>query len=194
MSIIHDALKKAQNSPDRNPPTNTTIPIPPNQADSPSASTNLQKDPPENPEGSTIKRSNPWFLIALTIAIISNAVILLLLFLQNNLTSTLFVPKQDQAPTEIVINKAEPPAQIIGSNPVEQDPSPPKTININPLENLSINIQGIMSTEQKNVALINNKIYEEGKILPDGIKILKITSEHVLIEKNGYEKEMPFNR
>ena len=48
-------------------------------------------------------------------------------------------------------------------------------------------INGVMTTGQKNVVLINDTVYEEGEEV-DGIKILKIYHNNVVVSENGQEK------
>lgn len=60
-------------------------------------------------------------------------------------------------------------------------PPPPSTTD-------EINLQGIMSNATGNVALINNNIYEEGAVLQNGIKIIKIGLQNITVEQNGKEE------
>ena len=45
-------------------------------------------------------------------------------------------------------------------------------------------LEGIMTTGAKKVALINNEIYETGDTV-NGVKIVEITADHILISSGG---------
>ncbi len=91
-----------------------------------------------------------------------------------------------------VAQKTEPIAPNVSSNTPATTVAKP--ITSAPTSPDEINLQGIMSNTTGNVALINNNIYEEGVVLPNGARIIKINLQNITIEKNGKEEIITVSR
>ena len=90
-------------------------------------------------------------------------------------------------------NKSEAQTKAEESIPSNQNPTPPAATKPN-ADALSgdfvLNVQGVMSSaEHGNVALINNNVYETGSVI-NGIKILRISLQEIVVEHNGIEETL----
>jgi hypothetical protein len=207
MSIIHDALKKVQQSM-QNKQTPST---PTNPEDV------VEVLPSSSPAPSSVKEKGiPWRnlaigLFAWVIVMVSGY------FIYSQLHSKYpqkfpriefsFHPFKKQATTSskplaqiiipakkasvathkataksAAIHPATPAAAISTTTPA---PAPMATTSTS--SPIILNVQGVMSSNGHNVALINNEVYEEGSVV-NGQKIVKINLNTITVEHDGQEE------
>ncbi|MBF0489778.1 MAG: hypothetical protein HQL15_04065 [Candidatus Omnitrophica bacterium] len=177
MSIIHDALKKVQKSMQDN--TSPATPLP------------SQEDVVEVlPSSSRTATRNPtslWLLVV--IALMMATLLGGYYFLKNQKTN-------DQLPIKLPINlplkvaQKPPIPNVQTAIPSVPSSTTPQTTST-PTETPTFTIQGIMSNNNHNVALINNNIYEEGSVI-NGQKIVKIALDAITLQHaDGTEEILP---
>jgi len=187
MSIINDALKKVQISlKKKEPPVQEKQPIPNTPASEATSSVQPQIRKESSPQPSL---PPPPFLLKDSLLkkdYIQN--ILLVLFclamsclffaLAAFLLKQVTKPKATSVVPEVVSEKpaALKQQKIMPQKQREQPPAPALVIEKDPLE--GITVYGIMTMDDKYVALINNEIYEVGDKI-DGMKIMDIALDHV---------------
>jgi|GEM_PF-4333777 len=202
MSIIHEALKKAQKTMGQKPLTNLT--------------SLAQK---VNPQPK--KQKSPWFLFIILILLITGGTIVLMSRIhivhqkQNPSGSSVkapyaVVPLESKISTpQAAAASIKPPIETTSTLAPQQPlpkttvPTQPSSAQEAPVSTLSdphlgpasaaLNIQGIMTNNNHNVVLINNNIYDEGSIF-DGIKILKINLDAITIERDGKEESIAIKK
>ena len=72
--------------------------------------------------------------------------------------------------------------------PVAVQTAAPVTVPVAP--SITLNVHGIMSDARGNVALINDQVYQEGDDI-DGVKIVKINLNSIIVNDNGVERKIP---
>ena len=77
------------------------------------------------------------------------------------------------------------PAPVASS--IQTTPSPNSSTAATPPSEPTLAVQGIMAQGTSNIALINNRIYEEGSEI-NGMKIVKINLNNLVVTQNGQEK------
>ena len=192
MSIIHDALKKVQKNFEHKkelPPVSPTTPPPAFVEPAQPLSPKTNPDP---------YRPRPTISLELLAIIILSIVVAVLAFT--------FIVYHLRSPQPIVIlSKETHPSDMKPetktSPQVEAQTQPAPTSDVTAVPNNSavssanlptntkeentLRLQGIMSQDGKNIALIDDQMYEEGEIIHK-LKIKKITSKFVELEdKNG---------
>jgi len=65
-----------------------------------------------------------------------------------------------------------------------------KTPPVVPPAPKTLNVHGVMANGNNNLALINDKVYQEGDAI-DGIKITKISLDSITVIKDGHEETIP---
>ena len=97
--------------------------------------------------------------------------------------------KTQPAPAAVVREEKPAPAASIQSffNNLAAAPTPAAATPSAASSDTAITITGIMTQGSKSVALINGQVYEEGDTV-NGVKIIKITSNAVVVAKNGVER------
>ena len=174
MSIIHDALKKVQQ-------TMTTAQIKP--GDIVAVLPSFSRAPDKKP----ISRRLSRILVSIG----------LLLIVATDVFIFSQIKKQYPQPSRLY-----PPAPV-AQTPVAKTSVPPVTrpltqTTIGPAATkktvpLALNVQGVMASGGHNVALINNNIYEEGSFINDA-RILKINLNAITIERDGEQKTVMVTR
>ena len=153
---------------------------------SPSINSNLKRRPGQ---------SIPWLLIILSTILV--CVSLVFIFLKTQDKKQNFLNGQHlslPSITKSIVNKSTSPlnkplAQVT-ITPVASTNSPvttPSTTSPSTTSSSVLNVSGILSNDNHNVALINDTIYEEGSII-NGIKIVKINLDAITIERDGKEE------
>jgi len=89
-----------------------------------------------------------------------------------------------QTPTKVVAPVNPAPAAA----PVAVPTAAPVTVPVAP--SITLNVHGIMSDAKGNVALINDQVYQEGDDI-DGVKIVKINLNSIIVDDNGVERKIP---
>jgi hypothetical protein len=209
MSIIHDALKKVQQS---LTPKTSEPPTPPSGTDQKGA-TYLYATPPSEetiehlePQTASPKKSSPnkiksFLAFLCAIAITAGSIWYLyhqfqdyIPRLQRTVKKSYYqlihkeeVPDfktkkpEDLVPlAKITIN---PPASSTAANTTTPAPAPLPT---------TLNVHGIMANASGNLALINNRVYQEGDEV-DGAKIIKINLDSITVNIDGTEKTIYVN-
>ncbi len=170
MSIIHDALKKVQDNFQRKPAANDG------------------QQPPEKEK----KKFSPFNALMALILLVAA-----FYFGYNQLLKHWDRIRMAFDLPNVKLNKIEIPKVTISTSTTEKKP---RTLSENkatpvPIAQVAteteekLNIQGILSQGGKTVALINDKIYEEGDEL-GSIKILTIDSASISILRNGKEENV----
>ncbi len=182
MSTIHDALKKAEQDmkpEDQNAPITSAPQKPHNPFNKPAAPPEMSQETRQ--ETVQPPKRNGKKFIGVIIAIILCCV------LGFGITYALdffdLFPSQRKALSSKVSRfflslqpqPADPPSSNAAASP--QKTKPP------------FKLQGIMVMEGKNVALINNDIYEAGDTV-ENIEILSISSKQITVLENGEEKTL----
>jgi hypothetical protein len=205
MSIIHDALKKVQQSMQKetaaNPESAHVAPVEEVQRSAPS-----EKKPP--------------YVLIISLCILTP---LLLVWAAGGLVLPLmkqrfpqhipawlhklsFLEKKVEAKplAQIVIPPAAepapaPPSQEAkpaaasneqASSNVPSQETAPATVPSTPMV---LNVQGVMANSSQNVVLINNEIYEEGGVV-NGYKIIKINLNAIVVEHDGQQETIPIKK
>ena len=199
MSIIHEALKKVQanlqGQTQQQPvehisavaqPSAITLPVqapetvpqPPLQAPQQPLQRPTQNKKPSHTlpvlAAMVILCGSLWFIYNQTIRYLPQ---ILQLLPHGFKTITLFAPAKNIAPP--LVNK--------NIQPLAQLTIPAATTTNNPAAPTVLNIQGIMANNGTAVALINNKIYEQGAEI-NGVKILNIGVKAITVLKEGKEE------
>jgi hypothetical protein len=191
MSIIHDALKKVQQT---NP---GAAPLPPTPSQDPAQ----PSDPTKNQD-----RTNIPLLVAALCAIIA----MIFAALPQVMPKKTAVPTSPAAAIQVAITSekkqlapktaaAQPPSPSAGTmskaianamtSPVMPAMKPQKIVDPNdPLS--SIQIEGVMDMDGKRVVLISGNIYEEGQTIYGRI-IEKITFDDLTVIENGQKRIFP---
>jgi hypothetical protein len=191
MSIIHDALKKVQQT---NNPGTPTPPV-------------FSKEPERTPEPpkSQDKISIP-LLIAVICAIIGMTIAALLPFLPKK---TLVPPApvvvapqppvaENPAPIPEVVQPAAPSQDTVSkavasaiATPTTPAPTPPAQKVVNPDDPIgSLQIEGVVDMGGKKAVLINGNVYEEGQTIYGRI-ISEITFDSLTVIENGQKRTLP---
>lgn len=208
MSIIHDALKKVQQSMQNNKSASPESGSTPEEPIETLPSSNSSSESPKEKGG---VKAILLVIGALIVVILSGA------YLSSQLKAKYpslfsglhwhfsfnFFKKQSPpkplaqivipaAPTHHVAPPSESPKpQNVSSTPIKpQVPSVPSNSTPSPTV---LNVQGIMANNNHNVALINNNVYEEGDVV-NGYKILKINLNAITVEHDGQEEIIPIKR
>lgn len=181
MSIIHDALKKVQASLQKassSPAAQQT----PAQTSAPAVPPVEQRTSPDGPpeEKLEVLRKPRTGQLLWIFGIL---LVLCWLTYRSSLegfdfgTVKKWVDAQQLRIKTMVAGKkpAQPLAVVVPSPASSADSGKPSSV---------FNIQGVMTSGDKNVALINGKIYEEGNEI-GGIKILSIEHNTIQISNNG---------
>jgi type II secretory pathway component PulC len=210
MSIIHDALKKVQQSMQQKPSVGqpleqqtspvgpvAKLPVDP-MAQNPWTIPSPSVEKVETLPSAMVKKSNftipkPLLIISLLVMAVS----FYFIYSQVQQKYPRLLPKLHlsfKSPTTHVVSK---PAVVV-STPVPvtvikdiapmASPAPLPTAPPSPFS-----LQGIMASGNHNVALINNSVYEEGNLI-EGRKILKITLNAVTLEYNGKQEELTLKK
>ena len=123
------------------------------------------------------------------------ALLLLLLFLTALSAGYLYLhaqsSKQTVATPATPAPQTPPPAQVSAAAQPAPQPVPPSAPK--PQDPHAFNIQGIMSDQRGNVALINDKIYAEGDAIDNG-KIVRISLDSIVISRDGQEEIIAVKR
>jgi type II secretory pathway component PulC len=181
MSIINDALKKAQQG--LNPQGDKAKDA---QAKSPWATENYEATPPveqlPTPKKNKIKTLiNNACIIVIATAITIASISYILQQFQSDIPR---VKTFAQTSINKFMNKK-------GIKPKPPAPKPLAQLTLNPAAtgtaSLTLNVHGIMSSNGRNVALINDQVYQEGDEI-DGTKIVKINLDSITVNTNGTEK------
>lgn len=159
MSIIHDALKKVQqtNNPEATPPPAT-----------PQGSV-------QNPE--TVKPQDKTSIL-LFVAAICAVVAMIFAALPQ------FTPKKPVRTSAVTVTKQPAPEPAATTEPAPAVPAQTTAVT-DPLN--SARIEGIMDMGDKKVVLINGNVYEEGQTI-HGRTITKITLDAMTVTDNGQER------
>jgi hypothetical protein len=195
MSIIHDALKKVQRSMETNPSQVNPANGNPEEIVEvlPSSSPNTTKNP-----------VSAFFLTLCAVIIIGGSCIYIMNQIKQKYPHFLsgihfklpFAEKfhTTSSKKHVISPSSNHPSTVnslarvtipVSNTPSENGPSSTSsTVASLPL---ILNIQGIMASGNQNLALINNNVYEEGSVI-DGIKILKINLDALIIEHNGKQE------
>jgi len=185
MSIINDALKKAQKNLSKNkknfipPPPTIEVPNKNNSAFS-----------SERPGEARIKEDNfkYFMLIALFLGILlffSLIFVLLLNFFKKEIIPSNFSPRQEAQKIYSLDKKAmKTPDQRPSSLPIERRQQETSDVKKGSGDNLTLN--GIMVIDKRTVALINGEDYQEGERV-HGMEIMKITRKEVTLKKKTGE-------
>jgi len=197
MSIIHDALKKVQQSipvkSDEAPVSASSVApkVYNNPFDDPapaaeilSTSIGNQKPPVKN---NTQSIFTIIFIILITTAITIASIAYIFQQVQNKIPG---VEKLAQKSILKLIHKKD---ILIGKTtpPTELKPLVQLTINSNKSPApITLNIHGIMSEGSKNIVLVDDQVYQEGDTV-DGAKISKISLNSITIISNGVEQIIP---
>ena len=177
MSIIHEALKKVQNS------LQDKISSPPRVGGAEPLTV-----APASTEGRSASdgKSGPksgWKIIVL---VLSAVAILTAGYMYRQGASSALPPSVPKigSPPPVQINAA--PAPVPASAPVPEPKTEAKP-EPKPEHADTLNIHGIMSDPNGNVVLIDNGIYAEGDEV-QGVKIIKISLDGIVILKDGKEE------
>lgn len=170
MSIINEALKKAQESrqeQDKNikeePDITPSLSLPPSPA-------------VKRPSGAVKRDYNTIFWILPAIAVIAAGVVL-----AKNL---LPAPRPQQ------IQKETRGSRIYPVEPTpEQKPAPPSEAREADIPLPALKLSGIVYDENSPYAIVNGAILREGEVI-DGAKLVEIKKERVKFEFNGREFEI----
>jgi hypothetical protein len=188
MSIIHDALKKAQEDLKSSGKEKKETSSPPNT----------------NEQTSSSPRSNTP-LIVITLGMIIFGIICggyfayKRFFIASPLTNQPALPKQVKENTQEPSTPTQSQPKTSNQNVQQNTPiakaqagAQSQTINAQPssLPPYEITIKGIMSTGDTNVVLINDDVYEVGEQV-SGMLIKKITLKNVELELNGQRYIVP---
>ncbi len=193
MSIIHDALKKVQQT------NRVEAPTPP---PSPPPAPESVHQP--QPAGDKDKISIP-LLIAVICAVIAMIFAALPQFMpRKNLsrpapenmpaqprvtTRPAPEPVMTATPSSDAMSKAIADAMSAPAMPAPMPPATPKAFDPNdPIS--SIQIEGVMEQDGKKVALINGNVYEEGQTIYNRI-ISEITFDSLTVMENGQKRTVP---
>ncbi len=193
MSIIHEALKKVQanlqgrqeSAPSASPSESTQ---PPPIAQIPVANTPIPSELP--PPGESLTQSVPEakkhsfkflhivlpLLIAASLWFCYRQVEHYFPGLVPPIKSLIKLPQMPKIPL------AHPAPKTVTALPKTEQPSQSDPANV-------LKLQGIMSKNGTNIAIINNKIYEQGSEI-NGVKILQIDMNAVTILKDGKEETL----
>jgi hypothetical protein len=189
MSIIHNALKKVQKSMQKNSETPAPTTSSEGFIETLSSTESKQRNP-----------STPW-VPTMVLVILGIAIAFGILQLQKN-PSLLAKLNLNMKPAE-----SKPLAQIVTPVKVEQPkaasnspvatPAPSAIAPVATVTTVAtppvLNVQGIMASGHKIVALINNEIYEEGSFV-NGQKILKISMNSLTLEHDGHQEIIPIKK
>ncbi len=165
MSIIHDALKKVQNSKSASagPDSPVSGAPDPSLATSRSAGIHPGDHPPVIPRK-----------VLIALMVLTSVVVLAILLILIGLA------KQTTLHPKIVLE--EPPVTVSVAVPGQatsvQEP---------------LRLEGIMNMGAKKVALINGNIYEEGQAV-EGMTVIKVTDTNVTVQANGVERVLKIHR
>ena len=116
-------------------------------------------------------------------------IILLLLLIILTALSSGYLYWQARLPD----GQARPPKQIIALTPAAPTPKQNPPPAPKPEDPHAFNIQGTMSDQRGNVAIINGKIYTEGD-MADGAKIVKINMDSIVVSRDGQEETIAVKR
>ena len=192
MSIIHDALKKVQKGLSSksddieiiNEDSSQIETLPPSDQETPVA-----KSPIQNKIKSALA-----LICATTITILSvlyifqqfkNEVPLAQRFAQNSFNKLIYQlqPLNMKAPAHAA-PAPRPLAQITIA------PQATNTSNSTKPAPTTLDIHGIMANATGNLVLINDQVYQEGDDI-DGVKIVKINLNSIIVNDNGVERKIP---
>jgi hypothetical protein len=178
MSIIHDALKKVQKSMQKNPDTST-----------PTTSSEGFIETLSSPESQQKSSSAQWIPTLVLVTLAVGGAFLYLRMQKNHqpkhLAEIVTAAPVKVAPPKVVSTPVPTPPASTTPAPVAPTPAAkPKPV---------LNIQGVMAQGSKNVALINDGIYEEGSVV-EGQKILKISLNAITVEHDGHQEIIPIKK
>ncbi len=196
MSIIHEALKKVQNSFMR-------------KKQAPEADANggngggLYAQQPPQPQDAPKKPKTSIFTSIIVLLVVLGSILYLykqVVQYLPEIKKTFNIPdvklKEIPLPSLTVkFAKTPKPAQVPPSQPlakVKADPNAAVNSSDAAFQNV-LNIQGVMTQGGVTVALINDKIYEAGDEV-SGIKILSITSNAITLLRSGKEETIKVRR
>lgn len=169
MSIIHEALKKVQANLQGQQAQSTTPP--PAQATE-NVSFSSVVDVEEAKEVPVKEKAKLLPMIA------GGVILAALLWL----IGPRLIPHPLPVPAPKPIDVSAPATLIAPPSATNTSSSPTVTQNI-------LDVQGVMSSNGKSVALINNKIYEEGSEIA-GAKILTISANTITVLRDGHEESI----
>ncbi len=211
MSIINDALKKVQQSLNTKPIQQSTAPQPVKAEEPPVKSTSPFDQPSPKPtddgpvevltqDHAQLKKNIAASLISIIVVIACGALTWFQIkdMPQVKEWQALFNAKLKRASAlRLNIKKAQdakPLAQVaVEQSAPTASPSTAEIPNtaaveaIKPLPPLMLNIHGVMANGSANIALINNQVYQEGDTV-EGVKILKINLNEIVVLNNGREQ------
>lgn len=173
MSIIHDALKKVQKATLKQTPQREAAPFKDN---SPDVTPTLKL----NNISHNVQPLSPLTIIVMSV---TGTIVFILMIVLIRLALNTAEPAQP------LTQKDAPVSEPLKTLPLVKATNPTSTQNRKEPENL-FKIEGIMDTGSKKVVLINGGIYEEGQTL-NGAIITAITSNSVILEKNGTKITLP---
>ena len=183
MSIIHDALKKVQQSMKQN----SSSPTPSNSPEE------VVEVLPSSLEGNTVNQASSWPLMILMLLIVVGCAVSIVLQIQKK--NPKFLSKiHFNALLKTPVKSVAKPQNTAPAEPLAQV-TVPASISAsvqNPLP-ITLNVQGIMASGGHNIALINNRVHEEGDVI-NGIKILKISLESITVEHDGKQETVDVRR
>ncbi len=169
MSIIHEALKKVQNG------LQTKV-----IETTPDAAVQM---PPAPETGAAVQAQTP----AATAAKPRGKLIFLLVLLMLTTFSAVYLLYGNSLPPFKAPNLSFPKVPHI-TLPSPKVFTKPAADPVN-----SITLHGIMSDQNGNLALVNDKVYAEGGII-NGAKIIKINTDSIVILKDGKEEKLLIKR
>ena len=199
MSIIHDALKKVQKNLENTPPSEFPMHTPSTAKDTPTIVGEAVIAAQSLPALRATKKTNPWLIIIL--ALLVTGISSFFIFqqfkayspaLREWLTVLSFKAKRAAivAPQAIAVpqHQAQPLAQVtLNTNKSTAAPAP---VAAKPI---TLNVHGVMADGTKNLALINDKIYQEGDTI-EGVTITKISMDELHVLNNGKEEIIPVRK
>lgn len=159
MSIIHEALKKVQQS-----------------MSIPQAKSEEMVEVLTSPDKKIAQHPLSPFLVAMGLVILVAAGLYFI-----NMQKFAHLPLHWRGLTTKQVSLAKPAVAAIPAVKMPQVPNAPPP----PLD--PFNLQGVMADGSHSVALINDNIYEEGALVNDA-RIIKIGLDSVTIERNGKQE------
>ena len=188
MSIIHEALKKVQQSLGKTSPPEDHVEILPSNPN-PDGTSPAEAPPPLPSSAKPSPAAYPIFLVPLLLVIvfaclayIASQVPAPFNRIKDEIKFTFYKIKRHASTPIALKSTAQPLAKVA---PAANGQTPGNTPDAQ-----TLNIQGVMANGANNVVLINNKIMEEGAFV-GGVQILKINLDAITILNNGKEEIIP---